>query len=154
MRVLQVFWKILTIKPHHTIEPQNHISRIFWFHYSANICKYMTTSAFCNTIGPQILNTFLPLAMCNSVARAFLGGWVAHPEGKNEEENEQSLRKDKKNWLQFEEKWGKWNSCPPGTVRLATALAMWVSYYTVLLWPLQVATVWGYCEAVKLLCMQ
>ena len=32
----------------------------------------------------------------SGVARAFLGGRVAHPEG--EEENEQSLRKNKKNW--------------------------------------------------------
>ena len=55
-------------------------------------------------------------------ARAFPGGRLAHPEGRNEEENEQSLRKNKKNWSRFEEKWGKWNSCPPGTVRLATAL--------------------------------
>ena len=31
------------------------------------------------------------------------------PEGQNEEVNEQSLRKNKKNWSRFEEKWGKWN---------------------------------------------
>ena len=24
------------------------------------------------------------------------------------------LRKNKKNWSKFDEKWGKWNSCPPG----------------------------------------
>ena len=55
-----------------------------------------------------------------------LHGWasrrVAHPEGQNEEENEQSFRINKKNWLRFEEKWRKWNSCPSGTVKLATAL--------------------------------
>ena len=27
-----------------------------------------------------------------------------------------------KNWSKFEEKWRKWNFCPPGIVRLATAL--------------------------------
>ena len=58
----------------------------------------------------------------SGVARAFPGGRVAHPEGQNEEENEKSLRKSKKNWSKFEEKMRKGNSCPPGTVRLATAL--------------------------------
>ena len=33
----------------------------------------------------------------SGVARAFPGGRVAHPEGQNEEENEKSLRKHKKN---------------------------------------------------------
>ena len=33
----------------------------------------------------------------SGVARAFSGGRLAHPEGQNEEENEQSLRKNKKN---------------------------------------------------------
>ena len=32
----------------------------------------------------------------SSVARAFPGGQVAHPEGQNEEENEKSLRKHMK----------------------------------------------------------
>ena len=38
------------------------------------------------------------------VARAFPGGRLAHPEGQNEEENENSLRKHKKTWSKFEEK--------------------------------------------------
>ena len=63
-----------------------------------------------------------PLA--SGVARAFSGGRLTHPEGPNEEENKYSLRKNKRNWSKFEEKWGKWNSCPPGTVRLATALPL------------------------------
>ena len=33
----------------------------------------------------------------SGVARAFLGERVAHPEGQNEEENEKSLRKNKRN---------------------------------------------------------
>ena len=28
----------------------------------------------------------------------------------------------KKKWWEFEEKWGKWNSCPTGTVRLVKPL--------------------------------
>ena len=34
---------------------------------------------------------------CSGLARAFPGGQVAHPEGQNGEENEESLRKNKKN---------------------------------------------------------
>ena len=37
--------------------------------------------------------------------------------------------KIRKNWSQFEEKCGKWNSCPPGTVRLATALVRLKPFY-------------------------
>ena len=62
--------------------------------------------------------------MHSGVARAFPGGRVAHPKGQNGEENKKILRKIKKNWMQFEEKWGKWNSCLPGTGRLATPLQM------------------------------
>ena len=50
----------------------------------------------------------------SGVARTFPGGRLAHPESQNEEENKECLRKKKKNWWKFEEKWGKWNSCPPG----------------------------------------
>ena len=39
-----------------------------------------------------------------SVARAFPGGQLAHPEGQNEEENEQSLKKNKKKCSRSEEK--------------------------------------------------
>ena len=62
-------------------------------------------------------------SLCTSsgVARAFRGGRLAHPEGQNEEENDKNLRKSKKNLSKFEEKMRK-VSCPPGTVRLATAL--------------------------------
>ena len=37
----------------------------------------------------------------SGVARTFPGGRVAHPEGQNEEENEQSLRKHKKDDRDF-----------------------------------------------------
>ena len=43
----------------------------------------------------------------SGVARAFSGGRLAHLEGQNEEENKWSLRKNKKNWLKFEEKMRK-----------------------------------------------
>ena len=33
----------------------------------------------------------------SGVARAFSGGWVTHPEGQNEDKNEENLRKNKKN---------------------------------------------------------
>ena len=59
---------------------------------------------------------YTPIHRVSGVARAFPE--LAHPEGKNEE----SLRKNKKKWWKFEEKWGKWNTCPPGTVRLAMPL--------------------------------
>ena len=45
--------------------------------------------------------------MGSGVARAFPGGRLAHPEGQNEEENENSLRKSKKTWSKFEEKMRK-----------------------------------------------
>ena len=70
-----------------------------------------------------VLNTETKISALSGVARAFSGGRFANPEGQNEEENEQSMRKNKKNWPRFEEKWGKWNSCPPRTVRLAMALS-------------------------------
>ena len=37
-------------------------------------------------------------------------------------ENKESLRKNKKNWLKFQERMGNVKVLPPGTVRLATAL--------------------------------
>ena len=43
----------------------------------------------------------------SGVARAFSGGRFAHPEGKNEEENEKKLRKIKKNRSKFEERMRK-----------------------------------------------
>ena len=58
----------------------------------------------------------------SGVARAFPGGQLAHPEGQNEEENNKSLRKNKTKLSKFGKKMRKWNSCLPGTVRLATAL--------------------------------
>ena len=47
------------------------------------------------------------VTLFSGVARAFPGGRVAHPEGQNEEENKWSMRKNKKNWLKFEEKMRK-----------------------------------------------
>ena len=48
----------------------------------------------------------------SSVARAFQSGWLAHPEGQNEEENEKMLRKNKLNWLKYEENWGRVENLP------------------------------------------
>ena len=42
--------------------------------------------------------------MPSGVAKAFPGLRLAHPKGQNEEENKQSLRKNKKKWSKFEEK--------------------------------------------------
>ena len=42
--------------------------------------------------------------MPSGVARAFLGGHLAHQEGQNKEENEERLRKNKKNLSRFEGK--------------------------------------------------
>ena len=58
----------------------------------------------------------------SGIARAFPGEQVAHPEGQNEDKNYENLSENKNSQLKFEEKWGKWNSCPSGTVRLATPL--------------------------------
>ena len=58
----------------------------------------------------------------SGIARAFQGGRLAHPEGQNEDKNVESLMKNKKKWEKFEEIWGKWNFCPPGTVRLTMPL--------------------------------
>ena len=55
----------------------------------------------------------------SGIARAFPGGRLAHPEGQNEEENSKVWGKIYQN---LRKKLGKWNSCPPGTVRLAMAL--------------------------------
>ena len=45
----------------------------------------------------EILGNWCPgLVSASGVARAFPGGRLAHPEGQNEEENENSLRKSKK----------------------------------------------------------
>ena len=94
----------------------------------------------------QILHQMVPTR--SSVARAFPGGRVAHPEGQIEEENEKILRKNESNLLNIEEKWGKWKSCPPGTHvyflgtgRLATALPTRVGFLPQAQW-LQFGTEW------------
>ena len=46
------------------------------------------------------------------VAKAFLGGQVAHPEGQNEEENQKKLRKIKKIWSKYEERMRKLELLP------------------------------------------
>ena len=81
------------------------------------------------TLGSHGLLFVFNCIAVSGVARALPGGRLAHPEGQNEEEHEKSLRKNKKTWSRFEEKWGKWNSCPPGTVRLATALVVIMSIH-------------------------
>ena len=50
----------------------------------------------------------------------FLPTWRAKLKTKNEE----SLRKNKRKLWKLEEKLGKWNSCLPETVRLATPLLL------------------------------
>ena len=37
----------------------------------------------------------------SGVARAFPGGWVAHPEGQNEDRNEEGLRKNLKQMMEI-----------------------------------------------------
>ena len=56
-----------------------------------------------------------PLHNTSGVARAFPGGQVAHPESQNEEENEKSLRKNKKKLSKFGEKMRKVELLPTGT---------------------------------------
>ena len=58
----------------------------------------------------------------SGVARAFPGGRVDHPEGQNEEEISKVWGKIRKIDQTLRGKWGKWNICLPGTLRLATAL--------------------------------
>ena len=58
----------------------------------------------------------------SGVARAFPGGRLAHPEGQNEEKISKVWGKIRKIDLNLRKNWGKWNSCPSGNVRLATAL--------------------------------
>ena len=58
-------------------------------------------------IPSTILKEIVVIVIISGVARAFPGGRVAHPEGQNEEENEKSLRKSKKNWSKFQEKMRK-----------------------------------------------
>ena len=73
----------------------------------------------------------------SGVARAFPGGRVAHPEGQIEEENEKSLRKNKKNWSKFEERMRKVELLPtrdceagygPGSIRLANGRWHWLHF--------------------------
>ena len=67
----------------------------------------------------QVLSNYIHFCeVHSSVARAFPGGRLAHLESQNEEENEQNLRKNNKNWSNFEEKWGKWKSYPCKIVAL------------------------------------
>ena len=53
-----------------------------------------------------------------------LPGWATRPpeEPKWGRKLEKFEEKYEKNYQNLRKKWGKWNSCPPGTVRLATAL--------------------------------
>ena len=58
----------------------------------------------------------------SGVARAFLGGRVAHPEDQNEEENSEKLRKNERKYRKKRKIEEMFLSCPPESVRLATAL--------------------------------
>ena len=53
----------------------------------------------------------------SGVARAF-PGW------KNEDK---MMKKSQNNWLKIEEKWGKWNSCPPGIRFLPFSISVFSS---------------------------
>ena len=66
------------------------------------------------TFEMDVMQKILILKLLNSgVARAFPGGRLAHPESQNEEENEKSLRKNKKkNYLNGGGEWGKWKLLP------------------------------------------
>ena len=50
--------------------------------------------------------------ICSGVARAFLSEQVAHPEDQNEEENEESLRKNERNYRKMKKDWGKCSISP------------------------------------------
>ena len=83
-------------------------------------CKFICSICFW-VCKPQVCNVDL----CSGIARAFPGGRVSrYPDGQNEEKMSKVwgniLRKIDRDLTL--EKWGKWNSCLPGTVRLATAL--------------------------------
>ena len=78
----------------------------------------------------------------SGVTRAFPGERLAHPEGQNEEENEKSLKSKNKLSKFGAKKLGKWNSCQPGTVRLATAL--------MILWSYIITIVLEYIKAINL----
>ena len=67
---------------------------------SAGLCFHTDPGLY-----PPLLHFLFPLS--SSVARAFPGGRVAHPESQNEEENEESLRKNEKKWSKFGEKMRK-----------------------------------------------
>ena len=77
----------------------------------------------------------------SGLARAFLGGRVAHPEGQNEEENEEKLRKNERKHRKMRKNWENVLILPIRDERLATALLihlklillLWKTYIVVTL---------------------
>ena len=78
-------------------------------HHCCNLSKLfkiMLKLQYVKQTVSKYLQSKIIIIICD-VARTFLGRRLAHPEGQNEEENEESLRKSKKNCSKFEEKMRK-----------------------------------------------
>ena len=97
--------------------------KLFFFHtqqWSARYRLHVTANREKTTCPDLCIRVIL---LFSGIARTFPSGWLAHPAGQNKEENkfEEKIRKFDWNLRKI---WGKWNSCPPRTVRLATALLL------------------------------
>ena len=97
----------------HCWEPQS-FQTLFFFHCRANF----SIKALVDCLNVWDL-------FCKQYRSQGLSGWATRPPGgqkcwrkwekcQNKKTNEQTLRKE----------WGKWKSCPSGTVRLATAMSV------------------------------
>ena len=65
--------------------------------------------------------------VCSGIVRTFPGGRFARPEDQNEEENEKSLRKNKKYRSKFEDRMRKVEVWPTRDCE-ATALHVWSNF--------------------------
>ena len=63
----------------------------------ARIRESLTSGLYVHHLEKSEQNVTYCSKRYSSVARAFPGGRVAHPEGQNEEENEETLRKNTSN---------------------------------------------------------
>ena len=83
-------------------------------------------SAYFHSTHAWISTSFCILLLAewlSSVAMQGLPEWASRPPGEPKwGKNEKSLSKSRNNWSKFEGNLGKWNFCPPGMMRLATAL--------------------------------
>ena len=90
----------------------------------ANFILFAVTLFFSNmTVFATLLSQNI-LVSCNLHSQDLSFGWLTYQEGQNEEENKKGLRENKKIYQTLRKEWGKWKSCPPGTVRLAMALTL------------------------------